>query len=258
MDGEEVSRATDPFEIRRLDPIGVEIVGLDLAGPVDEGAFRSLRETIVREGLVLLREQWLDAATQIALGRRFGPLENTSLDLGELDESKIQLSNVDGAGRLRGQNELEMRLVAINEGWHSDGSFRDVPASFSLFLAETVPEEGGDTFYLSLERAWQALSPDERQLLYGLRAVHDYERAYAVRGIDLGDFFGDSPPVASHPLVLRHPESGRTGLFVSEHVFEIEGMAEAEARPLLDRLMAVSYTHLRAHETRSVISSAVL
>jgi taurine dioxygenase len=102
-----------------------------------------------------------------------------------------------------------------------------------------VPDEGGDTFYLSLERAWWALSPAERAPLYGLHAVHDYERAYAVRGVDLGDFFGDSPPVATHPLVLRHPESGRTVLFVSEHVFGIEGMAEAEARPLLDRLMAV-------------------
>ncbi len=238
------------FRTRPLDPIGVEVVGFDLRSPISDAAWAALRQGVIDTGLVVFRDQSIDAATQLALGRRFGTLENTSLDQGPLDESRILLSNLDEDGRVRAEDDDAMRLVAINESWHTDSSFRDVPASFSLFSAVTVPAAGGDTFYASLERGWQALPAAERAPLFGRYAVHDYDRAYRARGLEMEHVFGGAAPTARHPVVHRHPESGRTGLFVSEHAFAVDGLGEAESRQLVERLVGICTDPERVYRHR--------
>ncbi|MBJ22178.1 MAG: TauD/TfdA family dioxygenase [bacterium] len=225
------------LESRRLGAIGVEAFGLDLRREVSEADWRALRELVMQEGLVLFRDQPMEASVQIELGRRFGELENITIDEGPVDASKALLTNVDPQGRTRDRDDLKVQLLAINEGWHSDSSFRDVPASFSLFSGVTLPEEGGDTLFASQQVAWDALPPEERAMLIGLRGLHDYEQAYAIRGIDMTSVFGGAAPSATHPIARRHPETGRTGLFVSEHLFAIEGMPAEEAKVLIRRLV---------------------
>ncbi len=225
------------FETRPLGGVGVEILGLDLREPLPEPTFEALRSTILDEGLVLFRDQPLDRASHVTLGRRFGPLENLTLDDGPDAPGLVVIGNVDAEGRVLPRDAHAMKLIAINEGWHTDSSFRPVPASFSLFSAVVVPPEGGDTFYASLERGWQALEESDQRALYGLSALHDYAAAYRRRGNERGGIVGfDSPPV-SHPLVRRHPETGRPGLYVSEHVASIEGLDPEASRKWLDRLL---------------------
>jgi alpha-ketoglutarate-dependent taurine dioxygenase len=235
------------LRLERLDPIGVEVLGLDLREPVDDATWLALRETVMREGVVVFREQPMSAQAQIALGRRFGELENTALDRGEMDESKTLLANVGPDGEFYAEDDPNLQLVAINEGWHTDSSFRDVPASFSLFAGVTVPEEGGDTFFASLERGWEALPAQTQAGLYGLHATHDYDRAYATRGVDLSDVFGGAAPSSRHPVVRRHPETGRPGLFVSEHVFEVDGLPDEDAASLVEELLRVCVDPARVY-----------
>ena len=227
------------LEARPLGPLGVEAVGLDLREPLPDSEWRALRELVMREGLVVFRDQPMSAEHQIELARRFGPLENTSLEDGPMDVSKTLLSNVDDRGRVLSEDDVRMQLVAVNEGWHTDGSFSPIPASFSLFAAVEVPAVGGDTFYASQQRGWDALPSAERAALFGLRGRHDYDRAYAERDLDMQQVFEGPAPSSVHPIVRRHPETGRTGLFVSEHVFEIEGMPADDARALVRRLLDV-------------------
>jgi alpha-ketoglutarate-dependent 2,4-dichlorophenoxyacetate dioxygenase len=235
---------------RRLGPLGVEVTNLDLRGEVPEPAWQALRALVMEEGLVLFRDQPMDAHLQLELGRRFGELENTSLDEGPMDESKILLANVDEAGQMLAEDDVRMQLVAINEGWHTDSSFRDIPASFSLFSAVTVPEQGGDTFFASLQRGWDALPEEEQRELFGLSAHHDYDQAYATRDVDVKDVFGGSAPGGVHPVVRRHPETGRTGLFISEHVFAIDGIPDNEAKALNRRLLDVCADPTRIYRHR--------
>lgn len=246
------------LECKQLGPLGVEVLGLDLRAPVAEDDWRALRELVMREGVVVFRDQPMSAEAQIALGRRFGELENTSIDQRPIDASTILLSNVDAEGRVMADDETTMRLVAINEGWHTDSSFREVPASFSLFAAVVVPEVGGDTFFASLRRGWEALSAEEQSALFGLQALHDYESAYASRHVDLSGFFGGEAPSATHPLVRRHPETGETALFVSEHVFAIEGMPDAEARALAERLVGVCTDPARQYRHAWAVGDLVI
>ncbi len=238
------------LEGRPLGPFGVEVVGLDLREEIPDSRWRALRELVMAEGLVVFRDQPMSPEHQIELGRRFGPLENTSLEDGPMDVSKIELSNVDGSGRVLAEDDVRMQLVAVNEGWHTDGSFSEIPASFSLFAAVVVPPEGGDTFYASQQLGWEALPLAERSRLFGLRGRHDYDRAYAVRDLDMHEVFEGPAPSSVHPIVRRHPETGRTGLFISEHLFEIEGMPVAESRALVRRLLEVCTDPARVYRHR--------
>lgn len=229
--------ADRPFETRRLAGVGVEIPGLDLRSPISDDTFAALRRTVVEEGLVLFRDQPLEPATQIALGKRFGPIEPLVVGDGDEDPSMVKISNVDEDGKVRSNDSPFMRLVAINEGWHTDSSFREIPASFSVFTCVVAPPEGGDTMWASLQRAFDALDDATRDLLVGKSGVHDYAAAYRARGNASGDAVGfDSAPLR-HPLLRAHPESGRPGLFVSEHMSEIEGLSKEEGAALCARLL---------------------
>ena len=227
-----------PFETRPLGAIGVEIEGLDLRSEIADDAFAMLRRTIVEEGLVLFRGQPLEPEAQIALGKRFGPIEQ--LVVGDEDEepSMVRISNVDEEGRVRPNDSHFMRLITINEGWHTDSSFREIPASFSVFSCVVAPEEGGDTMWASLQRPFEALDDATRRRLVGRSGIHDYAAAYRARGNDEGGIVGfDSDPLR-HPLVRAHPETGQPGLYLTEHMSEIEGLSKEEGAALCAKLLA--------------------
>lgn len=228
------------IEITPLAPLGVEIRGLAVGGTISDEDFARLRKVVVDEGLVVLRGQALSTAALVALGRRFGELERGAFNADTPDPDLILLTNQGRDGRILSNDDVRMRLVAINEGWHTDSSFRPVPASFSLFAAVVVPPVGGGTFFACLRRAWESLEPPLRDSLRGRLGIHDYAAAFRRFGSTIeGDPVFDLPPV-SHPLVRRHPESGATLLYTSEHVMGIEGMHAGEARTLLARLLAAA------------------
>lgn len=228
------------FEVVPLAPIGAEIRGLDLAIGLDDATLGRLRRTIVEQGVVVFRDQRLSPTQHVALGRRFGTPERGAFNPDTPDPELILLTNVDRDGRILSFDDVRMRLVAINEGWHTDSSFREIPASFSLFAAVVVPPVGGRTFFASLRRAWEALPSNEQAKLRGLVGIHDYAAAFRRFGSTIpGDPVFELPAV-KHPLVRRHPESGETVLFTSEHVMGIEGLSEAEARSILERLIRLA------------------
>ncbi len=227
------------FETRSLGPLGIEITSIDVRDELSENDLAALRRVVLEEGLVLFREQPLDGSAQVELARRFGALEVLSLNSGAFDEKSIVLANVDESGKSLAPDGERMRTLAINDGWHTDSSFREVPASFALLSAVTVPEQGGDTLFASLQKGWDALSSDEQSALYGLDGIHDYLAAYRSRGIDMSDVSGFDLPPRTHPIVRRHPETGRTGLFITEHMNGVEGLPEDESSELLAKLIGV-------------------
>lgn len=226
-----------PFRTRPLGPIGVEIEGLDLRQAISDSAFAALRASVVEEGLVLFRDQSLEPETQIALGKRFGPIEQLVVGDEDAEPSMVKISNVDAEGRVRQDEDHFMKLIAINEGWHTDSSFREIPSSFSVFSCVVAPEEGGDTMWAHLQRAFDRLDDATRARLVGRAGVHDYAAAYRARGNERGGIVGfDSDPLR-HPLLREHPESGRPGLYVSEHMSEIGGLSAEEGEAVRSKLL---------------------
>jgi alpha-ketoglutarate-dependent taurine dioxygenase len=210
------------FSAHPLDPIGAELRGCDLGQGLSDPAFLELRAALLEHGVLVLREQTLDEAQQIALGRRFGALEGQEFNLDGSD--LLVISNVLPDGRVASLQSGRMKSISINEVWHTDSSFRPTPAAVSIFKAVEVPPEGGDTFYASLRRGWLELAPERRAKLAGLRAIHDYAAAYEKAGGRLPDEAQRLMEPVLHPMLRRHPETGETHLYVSGHARDIEGI----------------------------------
>ena len=222
-----------------LEPIGVELRGVDLGPGLDADAFARLKAALLEHGLVVVRDQRLAPDEQVALGRRFGAIEGQEYAMGSPHPDVILISNVDSQGRVVSRDHEMMKTIAINEQWHTDSTFRQVPASVSIFAAVVLPPEGGDTFYASMRRGWLDLPEPRREALRGLRAVHDYGEAYRrTGGAALPAEISDGLPPITHPLVRRHPETGEESLFVSGHVYGVEGREPEEGRALVQELVA--------------------
>jgi alpha-ketoglutarate-dependent taurine dioxygenase len=252
------SEARQTFDVHPLEPIGAELRGVRLADGLGEESLAELRRLVMEWGVVVLRDQHLTPAQHVALGRRFGVPERGAVNDETPDPDLILLTNVDRSGCRLAPDDVRIRLVAINEGWHTDSSFRPIPASFSLFSAVVVPPEGGDTFFASLRLAWQALTPAQQTALRGLVGLHDYQKAFRRFGSTIpGNPIFDLP-VVQHPLVRRHPETGETTLFTSEHVMGIEGLSDAEAQPILDHLLRVAIAPERVYRHHFRVGDLVL
>ena len=215
--------------------LGAEIRGLDLTGPLDPGRVSALRQAVLDHKVVYLREQLFSIPSIERLGLALGGLE-----------SKPYLPGLDGhPGVVRVVKEPHERLNFGNT-WHSDWSFEASPPAFTVLWAVDVPPIGGDTLWSNQELPLQRLSKGFRQHLAGLRAIHSSEHVYGPQGELIrtaGDrtmqFVAGEVMASSHPVIARHPETGRAALFVNPvYTTGIEGWNGKESRALLDYLFA--------------------
>lgn len=218
----------DSFQLRSLTPhIGAEITGIDLSKPLDPQQERDVREAL-RDWMVLVfRDQHLSRDQHKQLGRRFGRLHTHPMHAG---------------GHRGGDPEILPVVTTADspytagEGWHTDVTCDAVPPFGSLLYVTETPEcGGGDTLYADMYLAFELLSAPMQQLLEGLTAVHDgalpYVGAYRTRPPEGGY------PRSKHPVVIRHPETGRKVLYVnSGFTARIVELAPQESRAVLDML----------------------
>jgi alpha-ketoglutarate-dependent 2,4-dichlorophenoxyacetate dioxygenase len=125
-----------------------------------------------------------------------------------------------------------------NEMWHSDSSFREIPAMYSLLSVYQVPAEAGETEFASARAAYQRLDRDTRECIESRVGIHDY--IYSRTKVS-EDAVNQGQRTYMHPvrqrLVRQNPVTGEKNIYVGSHVKEIEGMPDAEARPLIERLI---------------------
>ena len=123
--------------------------------------------------------------------------------------------------------------------WHSDSSFREIPAMYSILCAYEVPDEAGETEFASARAAWQRLDAETRALVHDRIGIHDYIFSRTQVGEDA---VTPNQRRFMHPvrqrLVRQNPVTGDKNLFVASHLKEIEDMPDEEGRPLIDRLIA--------------------
>lgn len=225
-------------EVEALQPFGARLHGIDLGDGMDDVDFEALQAALLKHGVLVVPAMPLSMREQVALGRRFGEPEGYEFTLASPDRNVIVISNVGRDGKTLPRDSAGVKTLEINERWHTDSSFREVPASVSILSAQRVPEVGGDTFYASLRRAWLSLDQETRDEVRGLRAIHDYADAYRKAGGVIPGMEVQELKRVTHPILRVHPETGEASLFLSEHTSGVEGMDEAAGRALLDRLLA--------------------
>ena len=219
-----------------------EASGLDLRQPIDAETAAEIEEAMDKYAVLVWRDQPLDDDQHMAFTKWFGPL-----DMGLLNVTKkpnrfkhagfVDIANVGIDGEIMARDHGTVTSSMANQFWHTDSSFMETVAKYSLLSARVVPETGGDTEFTDMRAAWDALPGDLRTMVTGLVGEHHplYSR------ILLGNTYSDeqmaSIPPAHWPLVRTHPGSGRRYLFTPIHVHKIEGMSMAEARVLVNELI---------------------
>lgn len=206
--------------------VGAAVEGISLSEPLTSEVFEQLREAFLRHCVLVFRDQHLAPAPQLAFARLWGePVVPALL-------SKLQLGEYPELVQIR---TMSKELVST-EAWHYDAPHTPVPPKITMLSAQVVPA-GGDTMWSNQYLAYERLSPVMQRMLQGLRVHFRAVRLARSQGVAASD-----APSAVHPLVRTHPETGRKALYIGhpDNVMGIEGMTEAEGRPLLNFLYAHS------------------
>jgi alpha-ketoglutarate-dependent taurine dioxygenase len=225
---------------------GAEIRGVNLHEQLDPATVDEIRRALVEYKVIFFPGQHLTTEEHLAFAAQCGEITEAHPisrgnhghpGLHEIDYSAIRKSY---AGR---QDALRKPR---RDGWHTDVTFMETPPMGSILNALAMPEHGGDTVFANTEAAYEGLSPQFREFLDGLVAVHDGEEAFG-QGLRAdgyaewdGKRFTAFTPV-EHPLVRTHPESGKKCLFVNpEFTSHIKGFSRRESDGILELL----YEHM--------------
>lgn len=222
-----------PLNIRPLTGVlGAEIFDLDLTMLVDH-QIEALRSAICRHEVVVIRNQSIDVVEQSYFSRQLGPV----------GEVPFVVTRPDAPDVIKVVKEAdEGKSFNFGGAWHSDFSFQVEPPSFTILAAVDLPPWGGDTVFSSMSAAWDELPQVMKDQVLSLQAVHTARDAYSrrmqplhsgMRGMEI--ICDDSANAEQrHPLVCRHPETGRWVLFFNRaYVRDIDGMDHSEAEALM-------------------------
>ena len=193
--------------------IGAEIGAVDLTQPLSDAQQAELRRAFLEYQVVFFREQKIGFDDQIRVASHFGPLGR------HVGVNTISKTTDNPLVRKFHYDETSTRISG--ENFHSDQSCAAIPPLGSMLYNHTVPPKGGgDTMFASMYAAYDALSPKMKEYLSGLTATHDGTRV-----------FGPGTPVSVHPVITRHPDTGRRVIFVNtDFTSHINEVSRAESR----------------------------
>lgn len=206
--------------------IGAEVTGLDLSEELSHEQFAELHTAFLDHHVLVVRDQTLTREQHRRIAGRFGELRPVNPPPPHGDPYILEIATRPEAANVSGN------------GWHADGTADAEPSLGSMLYLTRVPEtgHGGDTMFANMYLAYEMLSPALRELLGGLTAIHD--GAQAIGSYKLPPDY--EVPKSEHPLVVRHPETGRRLLYVNKaYTSRIPQLSAEESRALLDLLFQV-------------------
>jgi len=217
-------------------PCGALVHGLDLRRALDDQTVATIRAAWLRHQVLAFPGQDLSLED----------LERIALHIGPFGTDPF-FGSVPGHPHIaQVRRDADEKTKIFAETWHSDWSFLPRPPQATLLYGNVIPPVGGDTLFANQYAAWDALPPAMKTLLQGKRGIHSARRGYARDGMygerdqgrSMAIRYGDDALATQlHPIARVHPETGRTALFISPgYTIGIEGLADAEAQPLLMEL----------------------
>jgi alpha-ketoglutarate-dependent 2,4-dichlorophenoxyacetate dioxygenase len=227
--------------IRQIHPVFVgEVSGVDIARPLAPDEVAAIEAGMDRYAVLVFHDQRLTDEQQMAFSRNFGPLEDArGGNITQPEDRRLQVgmndvSNLDKDGRPMDRASRQRLFNLGNMLWHSDSSFRAIPAKYSLLSARVVNPIGGNTEYADMRAAYDALDAGTRALIEDL--VCEHSLMYSRGSLGMLDYSEEERamfrPVRQR-LVRTHPVTGRKSLYLSSHAGAIIGIPTPEARILL-------------------------
>ena len=228
-----------------------ELRGVKIAEIASDGAaYSAVRGAFEEHSVLVFRDQKVDDESQLAFSHCFGPPEVTKVGSQGTGTHFVILSTIGEDGKVvPADHRLALRNRA-NQLWHTDSSFKKVPALTSVLSARTIPARGGETEFVSTRVAFERLEAGLRQKLENSFAWHDYAHS---RGQIAPDLASPEERAALPPqcwrMVWKNPVNGRSALYLASHAYAIEGMESTAGKKLLNELMeaatapGASYIH---------------
>jgi len=250
-----------PLSIRQLHPVFVgEIAGIDCRKPLSPEEVVAIDAGMDEYAVLVFHDQNITDDQQIAFTRHFGELESygTPGHIRKREEQRLgpgiaDFSNLDKDGNIMSAEDRVWFFKLGDRLWHSDSSFRPIPAKYSLLSGRVIPSWGADTEFADMRAAYDAL--DERTKAEIEDLVTEHSLMYSRGTLGFGEFSVEEretfKPVRQR-LVRTHPASGRKSLFLASHAGAIVGWPIPEARAFLRDLTehATQRQFVHAHRWR--------
>jgi len=236
------------LSIRAIDPVsrpffGAVASGIDITQPLTPEQARAIEKGMDAFGVMVFHDQRLTDEAQMAFSRNFGELELATNNLRDTKEQRLgahiaDISNLDINSNVLAR-ENRRRLFSLGTRlWHSDSSFKPVPAKYSLLSARVIPSKGGNTEFADMRAAYDTLDDATKAECEGL--VCEHSQLFSRALIGFGDFTEqereDFAPVRQR-LIRRHPSTGRKSLYLASHAGTIIDWPVPEARAFLRDLI---------------------
>jgi alpha-ketoglutarate-dependent 2,4-dichlorophenoxyacetate dioxygenase len=233
-----------PVKTRQIGPcFAAEVEGVDLTRPLSPEDVAAVHAAMDEHAVLVFHDQPLDDAQQLAFTRSLGEIEHaigTSLrapDEYRLPTTFADVSNLDQHNQVFARDDRR-RLFAIgNRLWHSDSSFKVVPAKYSLLHARAIPSKGGNTEFADMRAAYDALDAETKTQIEDL--ICEHSQIYSRLQLGFTDFTDEErarfAPVRQR-LVRTHPSTGRKSLSLASHAGGIVGWPRPEAMAFLKDL----------------------
>ena len=204
----------------------------------DDVAYAATRAAFEEHSVLVLRGQEATDELQLAFSRRFGPPEVTKVGSQGTGSHFVILSTIGPDGKVVPSDHRQALRSKANQLWHTDSSFKRVPALTSILSARVIPERGGETEFVSTRLAYERLDADLRNWLDNSFAWHDYAHS---RGQISADLASPEERAALPPqcwrMVWKNPVHGRGAIYLASHAYAVEGMEAAAGKKLIDELM---------------------
>jgi alpha-ketoglutarate-dependent 2,4-dichlorophenoxyacetate dioxygenase len=237
------------LSIKPIDPVSRpffagEASGIDLTRPLSREQADAIEAGMDQYGVLVFHDQRFTDETQLAFSREFGELEVASGELGFGKKRRLASDNVNDISNLDLENRVlpmddRKRLFSLgNRLWHSDSSFKEVPAKFSLLSARVIPSAGGNTEFADMRAAYDGLDDETRAECEDL--VCEHSQIYSRAQLGFTDFTEQELPrfkPVLQRLVRTHPSTGRKSLYLASHAGAIIGWPVPEARAFLRDLI---------------------
>ena len=216
----------------------------------DDAAYAAARAAFEQHSVLVFRGQQVADEGQLAFSRRFGPPEVTKVGSLGTGSHFVILSTIGPDGKVVPPDHRYALRNKANQLWHTDSSFKRVPALTSVLSARIIPARGGETEFVSTRLAFERLDPGSRKKLANSFAWHDYAHS---RGQIAADLANPEERAALPPqcwrMVWKNPVNGRSALYLASHAYAVEGMEASAGKKLIDELMdlatapGTSYVH---------------
>ncbi|MBM3221007.1 MAG: TauD/TfdA family dioxygenase [Candidatus Rokubacteria bacterium] len=233
------------IKLRQVGPcFAAEVEGLDLTKPLSPDEVKAVHAGMDEYAVLVFHDQPLTDEQQLAFSRSLGELEHSigaSLRAPEeyrLPTTFADVSNLDKNNQPFARDDRR-RLFAIgNRLWHSDSSFKPIPAMYSILHARSIPSTGGNTEFADMRAAYDALDEETKKEIEDLICEHSqiYSRQQ-IGFFDLTDEERERFKPVRQRLVRTHPSTGRKSVYLASHAGAIVGWPVPEARIFLRDLM---------------------